>query len=1737
MKQKSRFAFFLCAALIVTTVLQSNGQVVINEFLADNSKTLADADGEYSDWIELYNAGSQPVPLAGWFLTDAQNNLAKWALPATNLAASSFLVVFASGKDRAVSGAELHANFKLDASGGYLALVKGDGAAIQSEFTYPRQLPDISYGPYDGTNNFFTTCTPGAANVAGYLGQVSSLKFSQKHGFYSSPFNLEITTETATASIHYTTNGTAPSAARGTLYTGPIPINGTTVIRAIGYQTGYLTSRVDTVTYIFTADVIRQATNGVAPSGWPASWGANRVDYGMDPDVVNSQTYKDTIQDDLKTIPSYSIAIELDSLFNASKGIYANASQQGVAWERPCSLELIYPDGREGFQINSGLRIRGGYSRGSDNPKHAFRVFFRSTYGDGKLHYPMFASQDGTESFSGFDLRTFQNYSWSYGGDSRGVFIRDQFSRDTQIDMGQPAERGDYYHLYVDGQYWGLYNSDERPEADYAASYFGGDSANYDVIKVEAGPYTIKATDGNINAWNRLYNQAKAGLTTDATYEKAQGNNPDGTRNPDYEVLLDVDNLIDYMLVILYGGNLDAPISNFLGNTSPNNWYGIRDRTGAHGFRFFCHDSEHTLLDVNENRLGPYTAGNTSALYSSPQWLFQKCWGNAEFKIRLADHAQRHFFNGGTLTPAAAKARFLKRKNEIDRAVVGESARWGDAQTSTPLTRFNWVAAVNNIVDNYFPYRTAIVLNQLVAKGLFPKVGAPVFSQFGGAFNRGDTLTLTATNGVIYYTLDGSDPRLRGGAISAGALAYGGPLTLTESVQVKARALSDTTWSALAEAPFTLIQTYTNLVVSELMYHPQGESGVDADSFEFIELKNLNAETLDLSGVYFTNGIHFVFPSGTQLGAYQFTVLVSDPVHFASRYPGVAIGGTYTGNLSNSGETLALVHAIGTPLFSMTYGDQSPWPQAADGQGFSLVPVNPAANANPNDAANWRASSRVGGSPGAEDPVADIAPVVINEILTHEDAASLDSIELYNPGATAANLGGWYLSNDRSEPKKYRIPAGTTLAPGAYLVFTEAQLGADPVNGFHLAAEGGEVYVFSADAAGNLTGFSDGFSFAGAERGVTFGRYTNSVGEIQFPAQLTATLGGANSGPRVGPVVLDEIYYHPVTGAAEFIELRNLTDAAVPLYDPAQPANPWQLSGVSFAFPAGSTIAAQGYAVLVGGSPEAFRAQYGVPASVPIFGPYAGALQDGGETLRLQKPGDPKTNGAGVVIVPAITVDEVKYSSQSPWPIAAAGLGSSLMRAAANAYGNDPASWKASFGDPSPGLANDGNRRPTVNAGADQTAQTTRLPLVAQLNGAAADDGLPNPPQTLSVTWSQIDGPGQVVFANPNQLNTTASLPGLGSYTLRLTADDGAMQASDDVICTVSTPPAAQTCVATGSVWKYYDLGADLGTAWRALAFNDSGWASGKAQLGYGDGDEATIVAYGPDATAKYVTTYFRRAFTVADAKSITALTVKLLRDDGAIVYLNGVEVFRSNMPESDIAYNTYASEVASDNDETVNFFTHDVDPALLQTGTNVLAVEVHQANAGSSDLSFDLELDAQAYPQNQAPTCDAGVDLTTTLAAGAALRGAFTDDGLPNPPGIVSLAWSQLDGPGTATFTASNQLATLAAFSQTGIYTLRLTVSDSVYSTVDDVRVTVAETGPARPQIISAALVGGDPARLRVQFQAESGQAYTAQYRDSLASGDWQTLREFAPQAVSGTVEFEDDAVNRARFYRVLAH
>jgi hypothetical protein len=840
-------------------------------------------------------------------------------------------------------------------------------------------------------------------------------EFSVKHGFYTQSFDVIVSAETTNASIKYTLDGSDPRTSPTALVqTSPATVRidpestegqrGKTpgvILRACTLAPDFSASETITQTYLFVGKVGALSPDRTKPGpNWPnPTYSPQYIDYGMDPDVLNDPRYKDLIDDALLAIPTISIATDLKNLFDPAIGIYVNAMSDGMTWERPASIELLNPDGSEGFQIDAGLRIRGGWSRHGDNPKHAFRLFFRSEYGKGKLTYPLFESE-GTDKFDALDIRTSQNYSWSYPGHQSeyNTMNRDVFCRDLQREIGQPYTRSRFYHLYLDGVYWGLFQSQERSEASYAATYFGGIAEDYDVIK-PGDNYSVDATDGNTDAYHVIWNMCLSGFQNNDSYFRLQGLNADGTRNPTYNVLVDIDNLIDFMLIIFYGGNFDSPTSKFGNNKGANNFFCIYNRNGREGFKFLVHDAEHTLrttagegagVGLYENRvnIGQLSASDPYQMVVSqfssfhPQWLHFKLSVNPEYRLRFADHVYKHFFNQGCMTPAKATALFLSRAKEIEMAIIGESARWGDISLNPPGTKDDtWQPAVDDIVYNYFPNRTGIVLGQLKQVQLYPGIDPPVFVDNNGTVSArsvqvesGYKLKLTnpnSTRGTIRYTVDGQDPRLIGGSTAGSAMDGGNEVEITanSTTVIKARVRDGATWSAIHEIILFVGNNASDLKVTEIHYHPLDADTVSDNEYEFLELKNIGAAPVNLSGALFVGGITYTFPSGTIVNPAGFIVLASNRQEFNNRY-GFLPFGEYSGQLDNGGETITLCTAGGDTIFTVLYDDQAPWPDSADGLGYSLVTkvTNPSGDLN--DPANWRTSYAIHGSPGRDDPSA-----------------------------------------------------------------------------------------------------------------------------------------------------------------------------------------------------------------------------------------------------------------------------------------------------------------------------------------------------------------------------------------------------------------------------------------------------------------------------------------------------------------------------------------------------------------------------------------------------------------------------------------------------------------------------------------------------------------------------------------------------------------------------------------------
>lgn len=830
------------------------------------------------------------------------------------------------------------------------------------------------------------------------------LAFDPPRGFFEEPFELTITAPVENAIIKYTLDGKNPLTSSNAIST-PSPAKITVdpenitnrdrapgfCVRAIAVSADTAVSNLNTHTYLFVNKIAELSPDNVKPSSeWPNPGSSRRIqamDYGMDPDILNDVRYKDKIVPALLDIPSMSMVMDLYDLFDRDTGIYVNATERGEEWERPCSLELINPDGSDGFHINCGVRIRGGYSRREVNPKHAFRYFFNSQYGEAKLEHPLF-EDEGVDIFDKIDLRCPQNYSWSYGQDdpSLNTFLREVFSRDLQRDMGQPYTRSRYYHLYINGTYWGLFQTQERSEGYFAESYLDGAREDFDVIKVDAGyqrPYILEATDGSLDSYYSLWEDCLDGFESDEKYYKVQGLNPDGTRNPDYPQKIDINNLIDYLINTYYVGDFDAPVSNFLGNQSPNNFFAIYDRVNPKGYLHFRHDGEHTMMPymgIDLDRTGPFPAGQDKERFN-PQWLHQHLVEHPEYRLRFADRVYKHFYNNGALVEENNVKRLLFRKEQIDLAIIAESARWGDAKAFTPRTRDDdWLPAVEWILDEWFPNRNDIVLNQFKDKGWYPDFDPPAFNTASGIVDINFKLTMSAAHGTIYYTMDGSDPHnpwseSENDKTSPTAKEYKEAITISKSSYVRARVLLNGSWSAVSELSLAIDEDFSPLRITEIHYKPlpegEGENEIDGDLFEFVELKNCGSSDINLTGSSFVNGIRYNFPPLSYVKPNEFVVLCSNIDFFNQRY-GFDAHGQYSGNLSNGGERIVMLSAAGDTVINVRFNDRLPWPEEADSTGQSLVSKYAQPWGNPANPEYWTISANIHGSPNSDDAASPV---------------------------------------------------------------------------------------------------------------------------------------------------------------------------------------------------------------------------------------------------------------------------------------------------------------------------------------------------------------------------------------------------------------------------------------------------------------------------------------------------------------------------------------------------------------------------------------------------------------------------------------------------------------------------------------------------------------------------------------------------------------------------------------------
>ena len=570
------------------------------------------------------------------------------------------------------------------------------------------------------------------------LGAVAQeLQFSHGHGFCDHPFALRIAcadglpTLPDGATIHYTLDGSEPTV-QSLLYTQPLNVSTTTIVRAVAIDGTERVTPVVTATYLFVDDVLQQSDT---PHGYPDTWGSYTqidgtamADYGMDMEMTMNATLRPRIIEGLQSLPVLSIVTDKDNLFSHKNdeehgGIYIFTGPPvgdatGHGWTRPVSIELFEHDTAANsslvthhssldFTTTCGLRLHGGHGRLAEkNPKHSFRLVFKKEYGPSSLSYPLFG-EDEPSKFDQLVLRCHFGNSWQHwseGNRMKAQYTRDVWARRMQRKMGRTSVNALYVNLFLNGMYWGMYNIAERVDDQFGKDHIGGKKSDIDVVKIEEdGGNHIEASEGDLTAWEEM-------LTTVSVV----GGFPSDASSSDeayakLETLLDIDAFIDYMLINQYAGNTDW---------DHHNWYAIRRRgDDSEGFRFLCWDSEIILESPNENVLGKNNRGGF------PTGIFNELIQNPRFARRYLARAKEVLADDGLLGEQSVVAVWDSLYHNIESAIYAEAARWGDYrrdvhrwQTAGQLYTVDnhYMTERNRLLSQYFPVRTDRVLNNIL---------------------------------------------------------------------------------------------------------------------------------------------------------------------------------------------------------------------------------------------------------------------------------------------------------------------------------------------------------------------------------------------------------------------------------------------------------------------------------------------------------------------------------------------------------------------------------------------------------------------------------------------------------------------------------------------------------------------------------------------------------------------------------------------------------------------------------------------------------------------------------------------------------------------------------------------------------------------------------------------------------------------------------------------------------------
>jgi len=1061
--------------LLITTATSvpiETGGPIISEFCADNTR-FDDEDVETPDWIEIYNGQNASVNLNGWHLTDNLGVPARWTFPSVTVGAYQYLVVYASGKNRQVATQPLHTDFILAKIGGTVALTRPDNT-VASTFSYGPQVENVSFGEQGQarTTGYMYPATPGLKND----GQLAAgppaedVVWSRESGLITGSTTLAISAAQAPGSvIRYTTNNTDPSVG-SLIYDPASPPSAFTFTNSVNFRAR-----------VFTPDHL--------PG--PVS---SRTFLRLDSTLTNYANSGSIFSSNLPIIVLDSFGVPVDSYTDPGQ-LRPYRYTYSVVIDRDPVTGRASLAGTPNYAGRAATHVRGESSSGFPQKQYSWELWNDENNDKEASLLGMPAESDWVLHAPYTDkslMRNFLVYTRMFRWRGEGAGMRSKFCEVFfNQESGQAVSSADYRGVYVLVEK--IKRSRDRVELQKL------NTLTTDPVKITGG-YVFKKDKASVGntSWTttggipleshdpEVLNSVQLNYLRGYTngFEAALNGANFGNPTTGYQAFIDRDSFIDNQWWVeiakqidgyrisnyfykdrggkifnlpLWDYNLSLFNADYLTGDTPTGWY----YTQIGGSDYPWYPRLHQ--DVN------YNVRHWDRYWELRRTIFGNSGPGPQNILNAIDAAAAELLNGGS-GAVGNNAPVLPPAQE--NAVMRHYRKWrilGTYVWPNPpgyATRTTYQSEID-AMKNFINTRLAWIDDQNFVGTVIYR--PPVLSSNGGSVPAGTQLTIarydgtppagrTYANGTLYYTLDGSDPRLEGGAVASGAIAYTGPITLNGPATVNARLLSAPggTWSPIANADFTVDTvpaTAANLVVSELMYHPRGATpaesaaGFGENDFEFVELQNVSAQSVDLTGCELQDAVNFDFdvadPATLTIPPGGRLVVVANRAAFIARYgdnPAVKIAGVFSGSLSNSGELFTLRGAASSIIAQFTWADVEPWPVDADMGKYSLVLNNPGANPNYGSPDSWRPSAEIDGTPGR----ANSSPFSGSPMADTDGDGCVDFLE-YVTGTDLAN------------PASFPAPTVTWLVdpPGAplgrYLQFTyQRNLAAD---GIHCVVE------------------------------------------------------------------------------------------------------------------------------------------------------------------------------------------------------------------------------------------------------------------------------------------------------------------------------------------------------------------------------------------------------------------------------------------------------------------------------------------------------------------------------------------------------------------------------------------------------------------------------------------------------------------------------------------------------------